>query len=364
MPTPDSGWMRSALGLARRALGRSWPNPAVGCVILRDGRVIGRGWTQPGGRPHAETVALAQAGTRARGATAYVTLEPCDHTGQTPPCSHALIAAGISRVVAAIPDPDPRVNGGGFTTLRAAGIVVETGVLAAEAAALNRGFLTRVTSGRPNLTLKLATSLDGRIATASGESRWITGPRARAQTHLLRAQSDAVLIGAGTMRADNPRLDIRDLGIDRCPVRVVVSAGLNLPRDGHLARTAAQIPLWLCHGPAATPERRADWTALGAELIEIPELPGGLDLAALAQALGARGLTNLLCEGGGQLAAALLTADLVDEIVCYGAGLMLGADAIPAVGPLRLDMLAAAPRFQRTTLAPAGEDMLSRWRRR
>lgn len=364
MGDADAGWMRTALGLGRRALGRSWPNPAVGCVLVADGIVVGQGWTQPGGRPHAEAVALAQAGARARGATAYVTLEPCNHIGKTPPCTAALIAAGVARVVVAIGDPDRRVNGAGLEALRRAGIGVETGCLAAEATALNRGFLTRITEGRPMLTLKLATSLDGRIATATGDSRWITGPEARAEVHLLRAQSDAVLVGGGTARHDDPKLDVRGLGLDSVrPVRLVVSKGLDLPPGGHLARTAREAPLWLCHGAGADPGRRADWTARGAELIEAPTAEGGLDLAALLRQLGARGLTRVLCEGGGRLAAALLAADLVDELVTYAAGLMLGAEGVPAVGALGIAALKDALRFRLIESAWVGADIRSRWRR-
>src|SRR5579862_7078692 len=213
--------MRGALSLARRGLGNTWPNPAVGCVLVREGRVVGRGWTQPGGRPHAETEALARAGRAARGATAYVTLEPCCHHGRTPPCADALIAAGLSRVVAAIEDPDPRVAGGGLARLRAAGLDVESGLCAAEAAEINAGFLSRLRLGRPLVTLKLATSLDGRIATASGESRWITGGPARERAHLLRATHDAILVGTDTVIADNPELTCRLPGLaGHSPVRV------------------------------------------------------------------------------------------------------------------------------------------------
>ncbi len=219
----DPRHMAHALGLARRGLGRVWPNPAVGCVLVKGSRVLGRGFTQPGGRPHAETVALAAAGEGARGATAYVTLEPCAHHGRTPPCAGALAAAGVARVVTAIEDPDPRVSGRGHAMLRAAGIAVTEGVLAEEARALQRGFLSRVVRGRPMVTLKLAASLDGRIATAAGESRWITGPGARARVHAMRAMHDAVMVGAGTARADDPMLTVRGLGVDHQPVRVVAA---------------------------------------------------------------------------------------------------------------------------------------------
>ncbi len=362
----DAGWMRAALGLARRGLGRVWPNPAVGCILVSDGRVLGRGWTGDGGRPHAETVALAAAGVRARGATAYVTLEPCAHTGRTPPCTEAMIAAGIARVVVGIEDPDPRVNGRGVEALRTAGIAVEVGCLASEAMDLNRGFLSRIATGRPLVTLKLATSIDGRIATGAGESRWITGPRARAEVHLMRAQSDGVLVGAGTVRSDDPKLDVRGIGLASAnPVRVVVTGGLTVPRDGHLGETAQATPLWLCHHAEAEPARRKAWEEKGAVLIDVPFQPDGqLDLSAMMQSLGARGLTRLLCEGGGRLAAALLAADLVDEIVTYTAGVVLGDDAVAAIGTLEIDALQLAPRFRLLETARIGPDVRSRWRRR
>lgn len=366
----DAGWMRTALGLARRGLGRVWPNPAVGCVIVATGNgadeVIGRGRTADGGRPHAEAAALAEAGGRARGATVYVTLEPCVREGRAGPCTNALIAAGVARVVIAIEDPDPRVSGAGIAALTGAGIAVEVGCLSSEAAALNRGFLRRIATGRPMMTLKLAASLDGRIATGTGESRWITGPRARSEVHLLRAQSDAILVGAGTVRSDNPRLNVRDLGMaDRCPVRVVVSGALSLPRDGNLAATASEAPLWLCHDVEAEEGRRKAWSDLGAELIEIPfQADGQLDLSAMMQRLGDRGITRVLCEGGGRLAAALIEDDLVDELVCYTAGLTLGGAAVPAIGDLEITALQLAPRFSLVDVSPIGPDMRSRWQRR
>ena len=230
----DRAHMAHALALARRGLGTVWPNPAVGAVLVRGGRVVGRGWTQAGGRPHAETMALAQAGPAAQGATAYVTLEPCAHHGQTPPCAEALVRARVARVVSAFQDPDPRVAGRGHAMLRAAGISVTEGVREAEARALQRGFLTRIAAGRPMLTLKLATSLDGRIATAAGESRWITGPEARARVHAMRAAHDAVLIGGGTARADDPSLTVRGLGIADLPVRIIAARALGLNPAGAL----------------------------------------------------------------------------------------------------------------------------------
>jgi len=358
----DERWMRAALSLGRRGLGNVWPNPAVGAVVVRDGRVVGRGWTLPGGRPHAEAVALRAAGPRAKGATAYVTLEPCAHHGRTPPCADALAAAGIVRVVTALGDPDPRVSGRGHARLREAGIEVRTGVLASEAARDQWGFLSRIRRGRPMVTLKLATSLDGRIALASGESRWITGPEARRRVHLLRAMHDAVMVGGGTARADDPSLTVRGLGIDRQPVRVVLSSRLDLPLDGQLAATARDVPVWLVHGPSATPAVRAAWEGLGATCIEVPELPGrGLSPDAAMAALGKAGMTRVLCEGGGGLAASLLGAGLVDRLVTFSAGIVIGGDGRPATGPLGLDRLAEAPAFELASAEVVGKDVMTVW---
>ncbi|MEM8698283.1 MAG: bifunctional diaminohydroxyphosphoribosylaminopyrimidine deaminase/5-amino-6-(5-phosphoribosylamino)uracil reductase RibD, partial [Pseudomonadota bacterium] len=274
----DAGWMRVALGLARRRLGQVAPNPAVGAVIVRDGRVLGRGSTAPGGRPHAEAVALAQAralGHDLAGATVYVTLEPCAHHGMTPPCAQALIDSGISRVVAAVEDPDPRVSGRGFAALRAAGITVVTGVMETEAAAINAGFLARFRTGRPWMQLKMAATLDGRIATRAGESRWITGPEARRRVHLMRAQADGVLIGAGTARIDDPMLDVRLPGTWAPTVRIVTDGGLSLPLTGRLAASAGEHPLWVLHREGAPDERRQALQDIEAETIALPHAPDG-----------------------------------------------------------------------------------------
>ena len=361
----DSRFMRLALALGSRGLGRCWPNPAVGCVIVQGGRIVGRGWTQPGGRPHAEAVALAQAGAAARGATAYVSLEPCAHHGKTPPCAEALVAAGVARVVTALEDPDRRVAGRGHALLRAAGIAVTEGVEATAAARAHRGFLTRLGAGRPMVTLKLATSLDGRIATASGESKWITGPAARRRVHALRLGHDAVLVGGGTARADDPRLTVRDIGAGVQPVRLVASRRLDLPRDGRLAGSVAEGPLWLLHDPDQTRAASADyWRGLGARLVAVPAGGGRqLDPAAMLAALGAAGLTRVFCEGGGALGASLLAAGLVDALVVFAAGLALGAEGRPALGALGIGALAEAPRFRLVESAPVGDDVMMRWDR-
>jgi diaminohydroxyphosphoribosylaminopyrimidine deaminase/5-amino-6-(5-phosphoribosylamino)uracil reductase len=360
----DLPHMRAALALARRGLGTTWPNPSVGCVIVRDGRVVGRGTTQPGGRPHAERVALAMAGDQARGATAYVTLEPCCHTGRSSPCTDALIEAGIARVVAATGDPDPRVNGQGLAQLKAAGITVETGLLQAEAEDILIGFRTRIARGRPMVTLKLASTLDGRIATASGESQWITGPQARRMAHAMRGRHDAVMVGVGTALADNPDLTCRIPGFRPTPVvRIVADSHLRTPLTSRLAQTAKDAPAWFLLRDGADPLRRQAFTDLGATLIDVPAGPAGLDIAAAFQALGAAGLTRVLVEGGGQLAAALLRADLVDRIAWFHAPAIMGGDGWPAVQAFGIDRLALMPRFQRHCATPAGHDMVTLYAR-
>ena len=362
-PEIDRRFMQVALALGRRAAGETWPNPAVGCVIVKDGRVVGRGRTAPGGRPHAEPQALAQAGDTAVGATAYVSLEPCSHYGQTPPCVDALIGAGIARVVIAHGDPDPRVAGEGVEKLRAAGVEVTEDVCAEEAAVDHAGFFLRVTEGRPFVTLKLAQSLDGRIAMATGESQWITGPEARRAVHAMRARHDAVMVGAGTARTDDPSLTVRGLGIARQPVRVVLSRKLDLPLDGQLARTAGDVPVWIVHAPDAAPEAVAAWTERGAKCLSAPASGRQIDPMAALQALAGEGLTRVFCEGGGSLAASLLGAGLVDELAVFSAGLTIGAEGMPALAAMGLDRLAEAPRFELKESRPVGADLLQVWRR-
>jgi diaminohydroxyphosphoribosylaminopyrimidine deaminase/5-amino-6-(5-phosphoribosylamino)uracil reductase len=357
--------MRAALALARRGLGNAWPNPAVGCVLVKEGRVIGRGWTQPGGRPHAETEALRRAGATARGATAYVTLEPCSHHGRTPPCCEALAEAGIARVVMAMRDPDPRVNGRGLAMLRGAGIAVEEGLLEAEARALNAGFFRRIQAGMPVVTLKLASTLDGRIATATGESRWITGEAARREVHALRARHDAILVGSGTVLADDPDLTCRLPGMERVPMlRVVADARLRTPPSARLVQSASVAPVLVVTAPGHPPAAQAPFIAAGADIITAPaHVAGGLDLPSLLRALGRRGVTRVLAEGGAGLAAALLRQGLVDRLVWFHAPAVMGGDGHPALEGLRLAALSAMPRFRRVALRALGDDMLSEFER-
>jgi diaminohydroxyphosphoribosylaminopyrimidine deaminase/5-amino-6-(5-phosphoribosylamino)uracil reductase len=360
----DQNAMRAALALARRGLGGVWPNPAVGCVIVKEGRVVGRGWTQPGGRPHGESEALRRAGEAACGATAYVTLEPCCHWGQTPPCADALIAAGVRRVLVALEDPDPRVAGEGLRRLCAAGLEVETGLGAEEAAEINAGFFCRLRLGRPLVTLKLATSLDGRIATGFGESQWITGPPARERAHALRAAHDAIMVGTGTVIADDPQLTCRLPGLShRSPVRVVIDRHLRVPRTMRLVSEARDIPTWVLTLPSADSAQRQALLDSGVMVIDVdPEPDGTIGLAAALTILGHRGITRLLVEGGGRLAAALARARVVDRLAWVHAPLLIGNDGIPAVADLGLEVLAKAPTFEPLSTERIGGDVLTIFR--
>jgi len=367
MTSPDDlRHMRAALALAARGLGNTWPNPSVGCVLVKDGTVVGRGWTQPGGRPHGETEALARAGEAARGATAYVSLEPCNHHGKTPPCSEALIAAGVARVVVACEDPDPRVAGGGVRRLREAGIAVDTGVCAEEAYELNRGFFTRILHDRPLFTLKLATTLDGRIATHGGESKWITGDTARAWGHGLRASHDAIMVGIRTALADDPELTCRLAGLEhRSPVRVIFDSRLRLPLTSKLAASAARVPTWLVTCVDPDPLRAEAFAGCGVQLIPVPPDGAGLPAPALAaKALAARGITRVLVEGGATLAASLLRARLVDRVEWFRAARVIGGDGIAAVAGFGVDRLAEAADFERVAVRRAGADVAESYVRR
>jgi diaminohydroxyphosphoribosylaminopyrimidine deaminase/5-amino-6-(5-phosphoribosylamino)uracil reductase len=364
-PAADLSHMRAALALARRGLGTTWPNPSVGCVIVKAGRVVGRAFTAPGGRPHAEPAALDMAGPEAMGATAYVTLEPCCHWGQTPPCTDALIAAGIARVVIAARDPDPRVDSQGIARLRAAGIAVTEGVLADDAREPLAGFALRTTQGRPLVTLKLASTLDGRIATHGGESQWITGPEARRMAHALRGRHDAVMVGVGTVLADNPELTCRIPGFRPTPVvRIVADSHLRTSLSCRLARTAGEAPTWMLIRDGADPARREAFTNLGCTVMPVQAGSAGIDLTQAMQALGKAGLTRLLVEGGGQIAAALLRADLVDRIAWFHAPAVMGGDGWPSVQAFGIETLAAMPRFTPRHSAPFGVDRLTEFVRR
>jgi len=358
--------MRLALREARRASGRTFPNPPVGAVVFRGPRVLGRGFTQPPGGAHAEVRALAAAvrrhGARAlRGASMAVTLEPCAHTGRTAPCTQALIAAGLRTVWVGHRDPHPFVAGRGVRELRRAGLRVELGVLAEECRAQHRGFLARVERGLPFLALKLAASLDGRIATAAGESRWITGPRARSLVHQLRARSDAVLVGAGTVLADDPELFARRGGrVVHRPLRVVADSRLRVPLDARLYSDGYPDRTWVLCAADASSRRQRALRDRGVRVLTVARAKGTGSISArrALRGLAREGVGEILCEGGGTLAAALLKADLVDELLWFVAPTLLGGDARPALGPLGLKRLAQAPRLRIRRERRLGEDRL------
>ena len=316
--------MRKALALARRMAGRTSPNPAVGCVIVRGGRIVGQGATAAGGRPHAESAALARAGRRARSATVYVTFEPCAHRGRTPPCARALAEAGVARVVVGCVDPYPPVRGRGLKILRAAGIEVASGVLEDECREVNRGFITRVTRGRPFTTLKLALSLDGRIAAASGDSQWISSAASRALVHRWRGRADAVMVGAGTVLADDPRLTCRIAG-GRDPVRVVIDGRLRVSPRARVFTGRSKAPALLVTTVANAARARRRYGKRGrVEVAGCPGRRGEVDLRAAAREFGRRGWSHVLIEGGAHLAGAALRAGIVDRVVFFAAPILLG----------------------------------------
>lgn len=342
--------MALALALGRRGLGRTWPNPAVGAVIVKDGIVVGRGWTQPGGRPHAETEALRRAGDAARGATLYVTLEPCSHYGKTPPCADAIVGAGVARVVSAIEDPNPEVAGKGHARLRAAGIAVDVGMGAEQARHDHAGHIRRMRDGRPHVMLKLAISADGKVAAAGRKPIAITGEAARERVHLMRAQSDAIMIGIGTALADDPLLTCRLPGMEKSsPVRIVLDSALQLSLESRLVKSAHEIPVWLIGGTGAPQASEAPLRGHGVEVIRSEGSAGRLELSAVFKLLAARGVTRLMVEGGPTLASALLAADLVDEAHLFHSPRAVGADGIDA-----LDANAAAALSR--NLRPAGSE--------
>lgn len=320
----DTHMMAIALMMARRGLGRTAPNPAVGAVIADEatGEVIARATTAPGGRPHAETIAIAAAGEKARGKTIYVTLEPCSHQGLTGPCADAIITAGLQRAVVGIEDPDPRVAGRGLDMLRKAGLEVQRGVLAQDARWVTRGHIVRVTERRPFVTLKMALDAGGHVPRGTGQAPvFVTSPEARAHGHLLRAKADAILVGSGTVKADNPDLTCRLPGLeDRSPIRVVLARDLEVPLHCKLVQSAREVPVWCVAGPDADPKRRAALEAAGAEVITATVVGGKLWLPAVMEELVARGITRLLVEGGPKIWRAFADAALVDEVVLFQAG--------------------------------------------
>jgi diaminohydroxyphosphoribosylaminopyrimidine deaminase / 5-amino-6-(5-phosphoribosylamino)uracil reductase len=352
----DRRFMQLALALGRRGQGRTWPNPAVGAVVLKDGVIVGRGWTQPGGRPHAEPEALARAGEAARGATLYVTLEPCSHVGKSPPCADAIIAAGIARVVSAIEDPNPEVAGQGHARLRAAGITVDIGLGATEAARDHAGHFRRIRDKRPHVILKLAVSSDDKIGASGHKPVAISGEAARARVHLLRAQCDAILVGIGTVRADDPLLTCRLPGMEaRSPVRVVLDRSLRIPGASRLVHSARETPLWLMTSSLSEAPAAMKLGAAGAQVIRVATraTPPGLDLKAVLHALADKGVTRLLVEGGARVASSFVAAGLVDEV-----WLLRGPDAIGAGGVAALDALPLSAITQSSAFRVRGSEIL------
>jgi len=368
--TDDQRFMALALALGRRGLGRTWPNPAVGAVIARaDGQgpmIVGRGWTQPGGRPHAEIEALCRAGDAARGATLYVTLEPCSHHGKSPPCADAIIAAGLSRVVSALEDPNPEVAGAGHMRLRAAGLAVEVGVGAAEARRDHAGHIRRMRDGRPYVILKLAISADGKAGAAGRRPAPITGEATRDRVHLMRAQSDAIMIGIGTALADDPMLTCRLPGMAAySPVRIVLDSALRLPLASRLVRSAREVPVWVVAGMEAPRPAEQALQTHGVEVLRTDRASGGrLNVAAVLKLIAARGITRLMVEGGPTLAAALIAGDLVDAAVLFHSPKIIGPGGIDALDGQPLTALTQSQRLKRVMSAPVGADRQDVFERR
>jgi diaminohydroxyphosphoribosylaminopyrimidine deaminase / 5-amino-6-(5-phosphoribosylamino)uracil reductase len=361
----DRRFMQLALTLGRRGLGRTWPNPAVGAVVVKDGIIVGRGWTQPGGRPHAEPVALKEAGEAAGGATLYVTLEPCSHFGKSPPCTDAVIASGIARVVAAIEDPNPEVAGQGFAKLRAAGIAVDIGLERPEAAYAHAGHFRRIRDHRPHVILKLAVSADDKIGAAGRKPVAITGEAARRRVHLFRAQCDAILVGIGTVLADDPELTCRLPGMEaRSPARVVLDRALRIPGDSRLVHSARETPLWVMASELAEAPAAAKLGAAGATVIRMPPAAAsGLDLHAVLHALADKGITRLMVEGGSRVAASFVAADLVDEAWLLRAPQAIGTDGINALDALPLTQITQSSAFSVRASETLDQDTLTIYER-
>jgi diaminohydroxyphosphoribosylaminopyrimidine deaminase/5-amino-6-(5-phosphoribosylamino)uracil reductase len=367
MTLSDSDHMAQALMLARRALGQTWPNPAVGAVIVEPGgEIVGRGQTAPGGRPHAEAVALERAGRRAKGSTLYVTLEPCAHSGRGAPCADAIARAGIARVVVGLRDPDPRTAGDGFARLRDAGIEVVEGVLQDEALAVTLGHVLRITEARPEVTLKLAVGSDGLVPRGEGGiPTWVTGEAARAHAHLLRARADAILVGRGTVVADNPSLTCRLPGMEcRSPVRVVLDRFLRTPLTSRLFEDE-MVPVWfVCAADEDLPQSK-DFQERGAEIIPVDIDSDGLPvIKETMEQLALRGITRLLVEGGPSVAHVFLAADLIDEAVIYQGPKPAGTDGLLPFVTEGLDRLAEAGHFNLVQTRTFGWDRMTMWRRK
>ncbi len=358
----DDRFIRIALGLGKRGQGLTWPNPSVGCVLVKNNIIVGRGFTQPGGRPHAEVVALKQAGDQARGSTAYITLEPCCFHGKTPPCTDALLTAGITKVCYSLVDPDPRVAGKGHEKLLRHKVEISAPCQEHLAKYDHQGFILSRTEGRPKITLKLASSFDGKVATKSGDSKWITCQEARIRVHLFRAKNDAVMVGSGTAKIDDPMLTPRGLGINYKPVRIILDTNLSTSLESNLAQTSPDIPTWICHRQGVDEQKKKLWEARNTKLIScLTTDEGYLDLRDVFNKIGALGLTRVFCEGGSKLAASLFSDNLVDEFISFFAGKALGANSLSSVGPLDLDLVKMAPNFRLARIYRVGTDSVCHW---
>lgn len=359
MKTTDERYMAMALRLAEQARGRTSPNPMVGAVVVKHGRIISRGFHAKAGEPHAEALALRKAGTAARGAALYVTLEPCSHRAKrTPPCTPLVTASGVKRVVVAMIDPNPRVSGGGIRAIRRAGIEVVTGVLKDEAERLNEAFIKHVTSGLPFVTMKIAQTLDGRIATASGESKWITGPEARLEGHRLRDRNDAILVGINTVLKDDPSLTARIPG-GRDPVRVIVDSRLRIPLNAKVLVQRSPAPTLIATIAAAPKARVRRLQDAGVEVLVVPSTGGRVDLKALLRKLGKRDFQSLLIEGGSEVHASALAAGVVDKVVLFIAPmLMTGRDSLPSIGGRSPRKLSQAVQFREAEASAVGDDLM------
>jgi diaminohydroxyphosphoribosylaminopyrimidine deaminase / 5-amino-6-(5-phosphoribosylamino)uracil reductase len=363
-PAQDERFMALALALGRRSLGRAWPNPAVGAVVVKDGVILGRGWTKAGGRPHAETEALKAAGKAARGATMYTTLEPCSHQGKTPPCTDAIIRAGLVRVVSALEDPNPEVAGQGHARLRAKGIVVDIGLLAEEARRAHVGHIRRIAEGRPQVLLKLAISADGKVGAAGRKPIAITADAARTEVSLLRARNDAILVGVGTVLSDNPSLTCRLPGMmGYSPVRVVLDAQLRTPLSYSVIATARETPTWVVCAPAASAMAEQVLRDKGAEVLRVEANAGRFDLAQLLKALAERGITRLMVEGGPTVAASFVKADLIDEVTLFRSLKTIGPDGVDALEGLPLTALTQSSRLKSLGSVQVGADTMEHFER-
>jgi diaminohydroxyphosphoribosylaminopyrimidine deaminase / 5-amino-6-(5-phosphoribosylamino)uracil reductase len=360
----DLRFMQLALGLGRRGLGNTWPNPSVGAVIVKNGEILGRGWTLPGGRPHAETEALKRAGRAARGATLYVTLEPCSHHGKTPPCVDAIIRAGIARVVSALDDPNPEVAGQGLARLRERGIVVDTGLCADEARRAHIGHIRRMMQARPHVLLKLAVSSDDKAGAAGRRPVAITGPAARERVFQMRAMSDAILVGIGTVLSDDPALTCRLPGMgERSPVRVLLDARLRVPISSGVIGTAQETPTWIFGAPQASGMAEQVLSSKGVEVIRLEANNGRFDLAQVVKVLAERGITRLMVEGGPTVAASFVQADLVDEAALFRSTAPIGADGVDALHGMPLSALTQSPRLKLRGSEAVGADTLETYER-